>query len=340
MAFAQPTTSTLPKFPKIDFSAYTPYEVTRIIDGDTIAATNGNTEITVRLQGVDTPETKHPRKPIQTYGKEASQFLTNLLKGEKVYLLPVKEQFHTGRYGRVIAYAYRAPNGLFINAEIIRQGYGHAYPKYPGKYTEKFQQLERFAKKSKKGLWSKNLTNTYQNTSTINRRRRRKKTLRSPEARKKTTLGKWEGFRGLKWGTDIKDAGNMKLVEDGGDIKLYERINEKMAIGQAKLSQLSYIFYKGRFGHVTIETQGWSNWNNLQRNVFARYGIGKRVNESIDRWIWDNALDHTTDKNVSLLLRYNSISEKAQMLIIYKPIREQETNDKEREAKAAAETDF
>ncbi len=143
-----------PIFPDTDFSLCTAYEVTRVIDGDTIEATDGSKNITIRLQGVDSPETKHPRKPVQAYGKEATEFLTNLLKGEKVYLLPVKDQFHMDEFGRIIAYVYRAPDGLFVNAEIIRQGYGHAYPKYPGKYTDKFLRLEQLAKQAKKGLWS------------------------------------------------------------------------------------------------------------------------------------------------------------------------------------------
>ena len=143
----------LPIFHEPDFSDSPAYPVVRVVDGDTFVVTIDGDNTTIRLQGVDTPETKHPSKPVQAYGKEASRFLTNLLKGEKVYLKPVGEKFHRGKYGRLIAYVYRTPDGLFVNAEIIRQGYGHAYPKYPGKYTEKFCQLERFARNAKKGLW-------------------------------------------------------------------------------------------------------------------------------------------------------------------------------------------
>jgi hypothetical protein len=48
---------------------------------------------------------------------------------------------------------YRAPDGLFVNAEIVRQGYGHAYVEYPFRYMEEFRALERFARNAGKGLW-------------------------------------------------------------------------------------------------------------------------------------------------------------------------------------------
>jgi micrococcal nuclease len=57
--------------------------VKRVIDGDTIQLKNG--EI-VRLIGVDTPETKHPRKPVEYYGKEASAFTRKMVEGKQVRL--------------------------------------------------------------------------------------------------------------------------------------------------------------------------------------------------------------------------------------------------------------
>ncbi len=54
--------------------------VKRVIDGDTIQLSNG--EI-VRLIGVDTPETKHPQKPIEYYGKEASDFTRKMVVGNR-----------------------------------------------------------------------------------------------------------------------------------------------------------------------------------------------------------------------------------------------------------------
>ena len=101
----------------------------RTIDGDTIEVEQDGKPVKVRLIGVDTPETVHPSKPVEAFGKEASRFTANLLKGESVYLEFDKDK--TDKYGRTLAFVYRAPDGLFVNLEIIRQGYGHAYTKYP-----------------------------------------------------------------------------------------------------------------------------------------------------------------------------------------------------------------
>ena len=81
-------------------------------------------------------------------------FFFKLLKGEKVYLIGEPLPRALDRYGRTLAYVYRVPDGLFVNAEIIRQGYGHAYTQIPSKYMQEFKQLEQFARKAEKGLWA------------------------------------------------------------------------------------------------------------------------------------------------------------------------------------------
>jgi len=148
------TSDAIPTLTTPDFSKSIACPVLRVIDGDTIVVDSNGLKITIRLIGIDTPETKHPTKPVQYYGKEASRFTDNLLKGEKVYLVGEPLPGALDRYGRTLAYVYRAPDGLFVNAEIIRQGYGHAYTRFPFKYMEEFKQLERFARKAEKGLWA------------------------------------------------------------------------------------------------------------------------------------------------------------------------------------------
>ena len=145
--------STIPSLPEPDFPSLSAFEVHRIIDGDTIIVMDEGEQVRVRLIGVDTPETVHPRKPVEEYGKEASLFLTNLLKGEQVYLVGEDGTLQKDRYGRTLAYVYRYPDGLFANAEIIRQGYGHAYIQFPFSFMEEFLQIERFARNAGKGLW-------------------------------------------------------------------------------------------------------------------------------------------------------------------------------------------
>jgi len=56
------------------------------------------------------------------------------------------------RYGRVLAYVY-LKDGTFLNAELIKQGYGHAYTRYSFKYLERFRKYEKEARENKRGLW-------------------------------------------------------------------------------------------------------------------------------------------------------------------------------------------
>lgn len=145
-------------YPATDFSKDTAYPVLSVIDGDTVNITYKGKKRSVRLIGVDTPETVHPSKPIEPYGKEAAAFLKNLLKEESVYLRFDREKID--RYNRLLAYLYRAPDGLFVNLEIIRQGYGRAYTEYPFKLMALFQHYGTRAQKTGKGLYGVEATST------------------------------------------------------------------------------------------------------------------------------------------------------------------------------------
>jgi micrococcal nuclease len=123
------------------------YRVERVVDGDTvILETIGR----VRLIGVDTPETVDPRKPVQRFGQEAAAFLRSMLEGRTVRL--EYDRPRRDRYRRTLAYAYR-DDGVFVNLEIVRQGYGHAYTRYPFAEMERFRSAEREAREHSRGLW-------------------------------------------------------------------------------------------------------------------------------------------------------------------------------------------
>ncbi len=122
--------------------------VQRVVDGDTLKLDNGER---VRLIGVDTPETVHPGKPVQYFGKEASAFTKRMCQGKKVrleYDLQKKD-----KYKRTLAYVY-LEDGTFLNAEIIKQGYGHAYTRFPYKYLDEFRRYEKEAREKEAGLWA------------------------------------------------------------------------------------------------------------------------------------------------------------------------------------------
>lgn len=122
--------------------------VVRVVDGDTLLL-DGDER--VRLIGVDTPESVDPRRPVQSYGKEASAFTRRLAEGKRVRL--AFDQERKDRYGRTLAYVY-LEDGTLLNAEIIRQGYGHAYTRFPFRYAEQFRAYEREAREQRRGLWT------------------------------------------------------------------------------------------------------------------------------------------------------------------------------------------
>lgn len=123
---------------------------TRVVDGDTIIVNINGIEEKVRLIGVDTPETVHPSKPVEYFGQEASAFTRKMCEGKKVKLEYDWER--RDKYGRLLAYVY-LEDGTLLNAEIIRQGYGFAYVKFPFKLLDDFRWHEREARRNKRGLW-------------------------------------------------------------------------------------------------------------------------------------------------------------------------------------------
>jgi micrococcal nuclease len=126
--------------------------VTRVVDGDTLVVAIAGHEERVRLIGVDTPETVHPQKPVEYFGKEASAFTTRMAEGAVVQLETDPGTADRDKYNRLLRYVY-LPDGKLLNAEIIAQGYGFAYTKYPFSKMEEFRLLEREARESGKGLW-------------------------------------------------------------------------------------------------------------------------------------------------------------------------------------------
>lgn len=136
-------------FPSLLF-ARTSYLCNYVIDGDTIIITIKDKREKVRLIGVDTPEIKTPDRSAQYFANEAKEFTKKLVEDKNVRLEYDLEK--RDKYGRILAYVY-LEDGTFLNAELIRKGYGFAYKKYPFKYLDEFSQLEKEAKKERKGLW-------------------------------------------------------------------------------------------------------------------------------------------------------------------------------------------
>ena len=102
--------TTLLLFLSVSCSNAKTFTCTRVVDGDTIILSNGER---VRLIGVDTPETKHPNKPVQYFGKEASAFTKRMVEGKEVTLEYGQQQ--RDKYGRLLAYVYLMDGTLTLN---------------------------------------------------------------------------------------------------------------------------------------------------------------------------------------------------------------------------------
>lgn len=115
--------------------------VSCVIDGDTIELADGRR---VRYLGIDTPELGEP------YSNQALAKNRHLVEGKVVELQIGKRD--QDEYGRLLRYVY--VDGVFVNAELVAQGYAKAYIFDPDeRFSQVLVQLEQYAKMRKCGLW-------------------------------------------------------------------------------------------------------------------------------------------------------------------------------------------
>jgi micrococcal nuclease len=127
-------------------------EVVRVVDGDTIRVRLGDRTERVRYIGVDTPESVKPGTPVQCYAKRAAAANAALVSGQHVRLVGDVE--HRDRYGRLLAYVYRAGDGAFVNALLVRDGYARTLTIAPNvAHAAEFARLARTAREAGRGLW-------------------------------------------------------------------------------------------------------------------------------------------------------------------------------------------
>jgi micrococcal nuclease len=129
--------------------------VESVADGDTIRVVLHGKRLTIRLIGVDTPELHDrldPTAPPQPFARQAAAFTRRRLHGQEVGL-----EYEGGdrldRYGRTLAYVFLA-DGTFFNRELVRDGYGRAYTRFPFRFREQFIADETAARRAGRGLWA------------------------------------------------------------------------------------------------------------------------------------------------------------------------------------------
>ncbi|NBI08171.1 thermonuclease family protein [Senegalia massiliensis] len=140
-------------------------KVTKHVDGDTVhVTTEDGEELKIRMIGVDTPETVHPSKPVEFYGKEASLFTEEKIFEETVYL--EKDVSDNDKYGRALRYIWlevpeekdlnnkEVIKDKLFNAMLIAKGYANSSTYQPDvKYQEIFTELEKESREANLGLW-------------------------------------------------------------------------------------------------------------------------------------------------------------------------------------------
>jgi micrococcal nuclease len=126
----------------------------RVIDGDTILARVDGHEERIRYIGIDTPETVKPNTAVQCFGPQAHDLNARLLGGEGTALTLRFDRELRDRYGRLLAYVFRADDGLFVNARLIAAGAARTLAISPNTArADQLSDLQHDARVADRGLW-------------------------------------------------------------------------------------------------------------------------------------------------------------------------------------------
>lgn len=131
-------------------------KVTKVVDGDTIHVMLDGKDQTIRVIGIDTPETVDPRKPVQCMGLAASSRAKELLTDKTVRLEADLTQGDKDKYGRLLRYVF-IDGVTDYGHSTIAEGFAHEYTyDAPYKYRAEYKQAQKDAEIQKRGLWAEN----------------------------------------------------------------------------------------------------------------------------------------------------------------------------------------
>ncbi|CAM4168877.1 thermonuclease family protein [Lacicoccus alkaliphilus] len=134
--------------------ALIPVQLYRVVDGDTVHVIDGNDDtLNLRLLLIDTPETVHPNEPLQPYGPEATERLTNLLNEAEQLFIEYDEGDKQDHYGRELVYLYA--DEVSVHEVLLKEGLarvGFIYEQQ--RYLDEFKAAEQYAKDEGLGIWS------------------------------------------------------------------------------------------------------------------------------------------------------------------------------------------
>lgn len=125
-------------------------KLSKCVDGDTARFILNKEEIKARFLAIDTPESVHPTKGVEPYGKEASEYTCNALKNAKKITIEYdSDSDKTDKYKRHLVWVY--VDDVLLQKTLIEKGYAkvaYLYGKY--QYTDELKETEEKVKPQKK----------------------------------------------------------------------------------------------------------------------------------------------------------------------------------------------
>ena len=142
-------------------------EFSDCVDGDTIKILVDGKVKTVRMLAVDTPESVHPTKDVEYYGKDASEYTCNKVKNAKKLEIEYDEASDkTDKYDRLLVWVFT--DGSLLQKDLISNGYAKvAYLYGDYKYTSKLEDAQELASAKGIGIWDEEAKKEYNNQNGI-----------------------------------------------------------------------------------------------------------------------------------------------------------------------------
>ena len=137
------------------------------VDGDTIKVLLGKEEKTIRMLAIDTPESVHPTKGVEYYGKEASEYTCNKVKNaKKIEIEYDNNSDKTDKYDRLLVWVFT--DGTLLQKDLVSNGYAKvAYLYGDYKYTSILEKEQELASAKNIGIWNEDAKNKYNTEKNI-----------------------------------------------------------------------------------------------------------------------------------------------------------------------------
>ena len=140
-------------------------KLSKCVDGDTIKVKKDDKEYTVRMLAIDTPESVHPKKKVEYYGKEASEYTCNIVSNaKKIELEYDSGSDKTDKYDRLLAWGI--VDGELLQDKLVSLGYAKvAYLYGDYKYTSLLEEHQELASARNLGIWNQQEKDKFDNNS-------------------------------------------------------------------------------------------------------------------------------------------------------------------------------